>query len=265
MTKVVNPLAAAFTQATDAEKYRLFGLSAGEPGSRKTSFWLEGPGPVAVFSLDQGLEGVVSREKRLHPEKEIWVKEYSWAPRKDVDMQEEAIQTRDAFEQHVLLASKHARTLLFDKEGDFWSLFRYAEFGPEQNDAPRNYPALNQRYRSWINLLKNTDCNVGFIDGMKDEWGTKVNERTGARGAASTGKRIRSGFGDLPGLVHIELYHSGLGPVGEVPDATRDWNIHVGKARGSEGWKYAGNDIGHMTFQEVGMLIFPESDIADWE
>jgi hypothetical protein len=259
-----NPLAAAFKKADTREKYRLFGLSAGEPGSRKTSFWLEAPGPIAVFSLDQGLEGVVSRQLRETPDKEIWVKEYEWAPRKDVDLQEKAIETRDQFEADVKLALLHARTLIFDKEGDFWSLFRYAEFGPEQNDAPRNYPALNQRYREFVNAAKSTDHNVGFIDGMKDEWGTKVNERTGARGAASTGKRIRSGFGDLPGLVHIELYHSGLGPVGENPDPSRDWNIHIGKARGPEGWKYAGMDIGNMTFSEVGMLIFPDSEEGDW-
>lgn len=256
-----------FVQATDEERYRLFGLSDGEPGSRKTSFWLGGPGPVCVFSLDQGLEGVVSRELRNNPGKQVMVKEFDWAPLKDVDMQDTAVQRRDEVEQlYYDVALPNARTILFDKEGDFWSLFRYAEFGPEQNDSPRNYPALNQRYRKLVNAAKARDINVGFIDGMKDEWGAKVNPKTGAQGAASTGRRIRSGFGELEGLVHVVLHHSGLGPQDpENPDPKRDWNITVGKARGPEGWQYAGKEIGDMSFVEVAQLLFPDSDIANWE
>lgn len=258
-----NPFGAAFKRATDEEKLRLFGCSTGEPGSRKTSFWLEGPGPIAVFSMDQGLEGVVGREIR-NTGKEIYVREYDWQPTKDgdyIELKTAAELVRDQYMADFEMALKVARTILVDKETDVWGLFRYAEFGPEGNDAPRNYPALNQRYRRLVNMAKATDVNVGFIDGMKDEWGTKV-KSNGAQGAASTGRRIRSGFGELEGLVHFDLHHTGL-----QPDIDKDnaWNIHVGKARGPEGWRYAGTDIGSVTFQEFAMLIYPGSSPEDWE
>jgi hypothetical protein len=260
-----NPFT-AFTKASDADRYRLFGASDGEAGSRKTSFWLEGPGPVAVLSLDQGLEGVVQRELRRSPGKDIFVKEFEWAPIKEVDMQDDAQQLRDEIEQlYYDVCLPNARTVLFDKEGDFWGLFRYAEFGPDQNDAPRNYPALNQRYRKLINAAKGYGVNVGFINGMKDEWSSRT-KSNGQQGVASTGNRIRQGFGELDGLVHIVLHHSGLGPMQEdnIVRPT-DWNIKVGKARGPEGWKYAGTEVGNMTFQEFALLIFPDSEISDWE
>jgi hypothetical protein len=248
---------AGFTKATvdDYTKHRIIGLSVGEPGSRKTSFWLEAPGPIAVFSMDQGLEGVVDRELRNNPKKEIHVKEYEWFPTRDEDMQDAAIELRDSFIADFEAVLPHARTILWDKENDFWALFRYAEFGPEGNDAPRNYPALNQRYRRLVNLAKASDVNIGFIDGMKDEWGAKT-KSNGAQGVASTGNRIRNGFGELPGLVHTVLTHTGVGE--------NDWSIEVGKVRGPGMMTLAGNNIGNVTFTEFASMLFPESDESEW-
>ena len=223
---------------------------------------------MAVFSLDQGMEGVVGRELRNNPKKEIYVREHDWNPTRDFAgpdeymlLKKQAVEIRDQYMADFELAVKHARTILVDKETDVWGLFRYAEFGPEGNDAQRNYPALNQRYRRLVNMAKATEVNVGFIDGMKDEWGSTV-KGNGAKGAASTGRRIRNGFGELDGLVHLCLTHSGLQPDAEKPNY---WNINVGKARGPEGWMYAGTDVGNLTFQEFALLIYPDSSPEDWE
>lgn len=255
MTKTASAYT-GFTRATveDYTKHRIIGLSAGEPGSRKTSFWLEAPGPIVVFSMDQGLEGVVDRILR-DSDKEIYVKEYEWFPVKDVDMQETAQKIMNDFSSDFEKVIGTARTILWDKEGDFWGLCRYAEFGPDQNDAPRNYPALNQRYRKLVNMAKASNVNMGFIDGMKDEWGSKT-KSNGAQGVASTGRRIRAGFGELPGLVHTVLMHSGVG--------VNDWNINVGKVRGPGMSTIAGEDIGNVSFQEFAQLVFPDSTEEDW-
>lgn len=247
---------ARFEKATVENYYRprLIGLSCGEPGTRKTSFWLEAPGPIVLFSFDRGLEGVVDRVLRDQPDKEVYVREYEWAPTAELD-QTEAMKIRDQFTADFEYAVQHARTVIWDKEDMIWELFRYAEFGAP-NDAPRNYPQLNQRYRRLINMPKATAINFGCIDGMKDEWARKVNAKTGAAGAASTGNRIRSGFGELDGLVHVVLHHSGTGPA--------DWNIHAGKARGPGGVEVAGQDWGNLSFKEFAMLIFPDSQEADW-
>jgi hypothetical protein len=255
MAKTANAFS-RYTRATTElyQKQRLIGLSIGEPGSRKTSFWLEAPGPIVVFSLDQGMEGVVDRVLRDSPDKEIYVKEYEWMPTQDTS-QEEAIELRDRLTDDFEHAIQIARTVVWDKEGDIWEMFRYAEFG-SPNDAPRNYPALNQRYRRLINMPKATDVNFGVIEGMKDEWGSKVNQKTGAQGAASTGRRIRAGFGELDGLVHLVLTHAGVSP--------SDWSLSVGKARGPGGHEVAGQTFSNLTFQELAMQIFPDSDEGDW-
>jgi hypothetical protein len=256
MAKIASPFS-RYTRATveDYTRHRLIGLSFGEPGSRKTSFWLEAPGPIVVMSFDKGLEGVVDRVLRENPSKEIYVKEYEWLPTLDTS-QEEAIALRDEFTADFEHAIQNARTVLWDKENDVWELFRYAEFGAP-NDAPRNYPALNQRYRRLINMPKATDINFGLVEGMKDEWGSKVNKKTGAQGAAATGNRIRSGFGELDGLVHMVLQHHGVGP--------NDWAFTVGKVRGPGGVAVAGETFPNLSFPEFAQLVFPDSSPEDWE
>lgn len=243
-----------YTKADDSVKHRLIWLSVGDPGSRKSSFALEAPGPVVMFSFDQGMEGVVDRVVKNDPKKEIYVKEYAWMPTDDTG-QQEAIELRDEFTEDFEHAIQHARTVVIDKETDLWELFRYAEFGAP-NDAPRNYPALNQRYRRIINMPKATDINFGLIEGMKDEWGSKVNKKTGAQGAASTGNRIRAGFGELDGLVHQVFMHKGVSPA--------TWSIEVGKSRGPGGHEVAGSDVGNLSFPELASLIFPDSTDEEW-
>ena len=257
MAKVTASPFARYTRATTEAytKHRLIGLSYGEPGSRKTSFWLEAPGPIVVMSFDKGLEGVVDRVLRDNPSKQIYVKEYEWLPTTETS-QEDAITLRDEFTEDFEHAIQNARTVLIDKETDLWELFRYAEFGAP-NDAPRNYPALNQRYRRLVNMPKALDVNVGFVEGMKDEWGSKVNKKTGAQGAAATGNRIRAGFGELDGLVHLILHHHGVGQ--------NDWAFTVGKVRGPNGVQVAGETLTNLTFPEFAMTVFPDSSPEDWE
>lgn len=235
-------------------KQRIIGLSFGEVGSRKTSFWLEAPGPIVVQSLDKGLEGVVERILKDDPDKQIYVAEYDWSPTSDLD-QDEAVQLRDKFSEDFEHAIQHARTVLWDKENDVWELFRYAEFGAP-NDAPRNYPQLNQRYRRLVNMPKALDINFGCIAGMRDEWVSKVNKKTGAQGAAASGNRVRTGFGELDGLVHMVLLHTGTSP--------ETWQMEVGKVRGPGAADVAGKIFDNMTFPEFAMLVFPDSSPEDW-
>jgi hypothetical protein len=205
--------------------------------------------------MDKGMEGVVDRILRESGlKKEVYVKEYEWMPTTDTS-QQEAIDLRDGLTEDYEIAVQNARTVVMDKENDIWEMFRYAEFG-SMNDTPRNYPALNQRYRRLINLAKATDVNVGFIAGMKDEWVKSVNKKTGAQGAVGSGNRIRAGFGELEGLVHQVLYHSGVGP--------ETWAVEVGKARGEAGSEIAGQSFENLDFQTFAQTLFPSSDLSEW-
>lgn len=205
------------------------------------------------MSFDKGLEGVV---EKYQADKEIYIAEYDWSPTEDLD-QDEAVRLRDKFTEDFEYAIQHARTVVWDKETDVWEIFRYAEFGAP-NDAPRNYPALNQRMRRLVNMPKATSINFGVIQGMKDEWGTKINKKTGAQGAAATGERIRAGFSEIQGLVHVDLLHR------YVKDS-KTFEIEVGKSRGPGGFNVQGETLPDMTFATFAQLVFPDSEEEDWQ
>ena len=252
-----NDTFSRFTKASEPVRQRLIWRGYGEPGSRKTSFGLEAPGPLVIFSFDKGLEGVV---ERYQEHKDIYLKEYEWSPTEDLS-QEDAQALRDEFIGDFTHALAHARTVLIDKETDLWELFRYAEFG-EPNDAPRNYPQLTQRYRKYMNMPKALNINFGVIQGMKNEWKTIQKRDGGGEKGASTGRRIPQGFGELEGMVHLDLHHTG--------HSLRTWAIEVGKARGPGGQEIADTRLGPdegfegITFTEFAVLVFPDTREKDW-
>lgn len=246
---------ARYVRADQPVKQRIIAASFGKPGTGKTTFWLGAPAPIVIFSLDMGLEGVV---EAFQDEKEIYVSEYDWSgvDKDDVDaLQTQAIELRDKFIDDFEHAVQNARTVLIDKETDMWELFRYAEFGAP-NDNPRNYPALNQRMRRLINMPKALDLNFGVVQGMKDEWVSQINKKTGAKGAVGSGNQIRAGFSEIEGLVHINIEH--VREDGE-------FRMRIGKARGPGGHDIQDQELPGMTFAEFGTLAFPDSQISDWE
>ncbi len=258
MSKVSSPFD-RYIKAEGEAMQRIIAASYGEVGTRKSSFWFEAPGPIVVFSFDRGTEGVIEQYQEL---KDIYVKEYEWSPTEELS-QNDAVSLRDEFTDDFEHAIMNARTVVIDKENDLWELFRYAEFGAP-NDSPRNYPALNQRYRRIINLPKSLDINFGLIQGMKDEWGEKINKKTGARGAASTGRRIRQGFGEIEGLVHINIQHRREREEAEDGTPETHFYIDIGKARGPGSRQVQDQTFGALTFAEFATLVFPDTEESDW-
>jgi hypothetical protein len=254
--KIINPFD-RFTRASvenNPPKQRLIGLSIGEDGSRKTSFWLEGPGPVCVFSLDRGLEHVVDR---YQDEKEVYVKEYDWNAASD-SAQDDAIAIRDEFLLDYQQALEHARTILIDKETDLWELFRFAEFGAP-NDNPKNYEALNTTYRKIFADAKSSDVNLGCIERLKDKWGMQTG-RSGTQSLGRSGERVRQGFGELAGIVHLVLTHVGVGP--------ESWAVQVGKVRGPGALNVAEETYSFAAvpdFKTFAQMLFPDTDEEDWQ
>lgn len=248
-----------YTKADSAPRQRIIGLSVGEVGTGKTHFWLGAPGPIVVQSLDKGLEGVV---EKFQADKDIYVAEYDWSPTDNLD-QDEAVLLRDKFIADYEHALQHARTVIWDKESDVWQLFRYAEFGAP-NDNPRNYDVLNQRYRKYVNAAKATDINFGCIEGMKDEWVSKFNPKTGKEGARSSGNRLRQGFSELDGLVHITLFHTRERQTDDDGIVTPVYSFEVGKARGPGGFDVQEKKFEATTFAQFAQMVFPESDDTDW-
>lgn len=240
---------ARYSKASSETRQRIIAASFGEVGTLKTSFWLGAPGPIVVFSLDKGLEGVVEEYAK---KKDIYVREYDWNPTEDLS-QEEAITIRDEFIADFEHAIEHARTVIWDKETQVWELFRYAEFGAP-NDAPRNYPQLYQRYRRLINMPKSTDINFGLIQGMRTPWISKV-KANGAQGVSKSNERERKGMDEIDELVHINIEHA-------IEDG--EFVLKVGKSRGPGGRDIQNTTIPFVEFHQFAQLVFPDSAEADW-
>lgn len=267
MPKNSNPLS-RFSLASDELRKRIIASSAGEVGTGKTHFWMTAPGPIVIFSLDMGTEGVV--EEFRQQGKEIYVQEYEWVPppvgedtsfEDKEEFKEIAISIRDKFIEDFEVAVQHARTVVWDKESDIWELFRYAHFGAP-NDAPKNYAPLNQLYRRQVNLPKSFDINFGLIRGMKDKWGSRMKRSGNGTQPYNTGEREIVGFSELEGLVHTTLFHRREGG---------KFLLDVGKSRGPGGQAIqdetleSQSDGPGITFPEFASLVFPDTDVSDWE
>ena len=259
MAKTAVDWTARFEKADSVAKPRIIGLSTGEVGSGKTAFWLSAPGPIAVFSFDQGLEGVI---EDFQAQKDIYVNEYEWAPVEGETTKQEAVELRDRFIEDFEAALRGARTLLIDKESQLYEVYRYAEFGGP-SAAPKDYAALNQKLRRLLNMPKMTNVNFGLIEGMKDQWVTqRKSDGSGTKGA-NTGLRVRKGFEEADELVHVTLFH-------ERVDGQFQYTI--GKSRGPGGHTVQDQTFLVETdpvakldaFKDLGLRLFPDSTDEDW-
>lgn len=259
-------LAEAFGEPVDAAlKPRIIGRSYGEVKTGKTHFWLGAPGPIVYQSLDKGLEGVAVEE---FDKKDIHVVEYDWEPvmtvvnnRKvmssDLD-QADAVKLRDKFfADYIKALEGGARTIIWDRESDVWSMCRYAFFGAP-SDQPNNFAPLNQYYRRHVNMAKKFDCNFGLIQSMKDEWITvkkRKSDGSMVEKGSSSGNRIPVGWPELDSVVHMNLRHTRDG---------NDFIILPEGIRGPSARTIQGEEQVNVSFAEFGQIAFPESEESDW-
>lgn len=265
----VDPKYARYVPAPKYLKQRLITANVGEPGSGKTSWWLRGaPCPIIVLSLNKGLEGVV--EEQVQKGRDIYVREFEWAPGVSlIDAsnaeaeQKTAMDLREDFTATFEDACKPGmcRSLFVDLETEMWDLFKYAEFGPERAGVPKNWEALKQRVRRLINMPKGTDLNFGLLQSMGNEWVPQVNKKTGAKGIAQTGNRIRKGMDDVESLVHINITHSAY----RAENDKQMFALQIGKSRGPGAPDVQNTTLENVSFPEFGQLVFPDSLVTDWE
>ncbi len=242
-----NPLA-RFPLAPSLATPRLLIASSGDVGTGKTRFALSGPAPVVVFSFDQGTEGVVE-EFREETDKEIRVINYDWSPTDEDDFNKQmAVDLRDRFIEDYKLACAHARTVIWDTETKVWNLFRYAEFGSPKADVPRDFDKVNMKMQRYLQLPKKLTINFVAIQALKDEWGGATKK---------TGGKIRAGFAETPGLMHIELFHE---------REKGKFYTTVLKVRGKKSNTQGLSDTRFENFDmpTLGMMLFPDASDESW-
>jgi hypothetical protein len=256
MAKTLTNAFSRFTKATTDIKPRIIANSVGEVGTGKTSFWLGAPGPIVIQTLDLGLEGVVEAHAA---DKDIYIASYDIGQTIGESFTHAlAVEAAAKFIGDFEDAIQKARTIVWDRETDVFSLFQYAEFGTDDAYGaapPKDWDKLKGKIRRMVAMAKASDVNFGLIQGMKNEWVPVVNKKTGAKAAGQSGKRIASGMDDIDTLVHTNLFHERVG---------KDFSITVGKSRGPGGFSIQDETFENLSFASLAQLIYPDSDESDW-
>lgn len=247
----------------------IIGASQGEGGSGKSHLWLTGPEIIYYFLLEPGgLKGL--RSNPLFRTKDVRV----WDASGKLDFgavgQEEnargervkkALDVMNNFWEAWEEAQNNARTIIVDKEDLLWETLRYAHDEVESPE-PKNFHELNIQYRALFTQCEAAGINFGLIRGLKDTWGvtgTKIVNGQKKNTMGFTGIMKPRGMKEVVELAQINLEH-------RWDSAERVFKTKIlEKCRLGNAVELMGKEYTNLDFLTLGMELFPESDVSDWE
>lgn len=210
----------------------------GTPGSGRTRFALTAPRPIYFIELDKGgMEGVLTDAT------DVQVARYDF--RKSLS-KDDAKVVAEEVEADIDNARESGRTVVIDKAGDLWQLFRLAEFGRLSRERARNYEFVNCRMSELLRSFVDSDTNLVLIHDLKDSYENDVKVGT-----------QRDGFRGVQGIVRHAATFSG-GANGDPFQATITKCTPAWEA---VGMVLEGDDI---NFQTYAMNAVPQLDPSVW-
>jgi hypothetical protein len=231
-----------FTPLAKVPPRRLLVASGGPPKTGKNHFGLTAPGPIFGQYFDPGgLEGMAEKflVAPLGP-KEIYQAQYRFNKR--TDDQAHAKEVKAQFIADYEAALGWARTIQWD-ETEFYEVCRFAEFGRESAKG-REYGPLNGEYRGLIQAAYDAGVNLHLIHKLKEKW----------EDDKPTGTMIASGFPQVAGIVQVNLRHAW-----SLEDG---FQIEIASCR--QNMRLAGLKA-DMSFTDLAMLVYPETEEGDWQ
>jgi len=230
--------------------------SQGVGGSGKTHFLLTAPAPIYIFLFDpQGVQPLYRNP--LFKGKDIRLVEYDFSKigrMKDDD--EKAKFANDMLEEFLEdydTALNGARTIGWDKEDHVWEMLRYARL-EACSGKPASYYELNLEYRDWFSRAANSGVNFGVLRGMKEKWGARPDPRGGPDKPFATGTLEARGQKEVPELVQVYFNH-------EWNNDERKFQMTFHeKCRVGNAQDYLGKTFSNLTFPELGMMLYPETE-----
>jgi len=253
----------ALVQVTEADvkpKKRLIIRIGGLEKEGKTHFSLTAPGPIALFNLDRGLEGVL--DKFVSPDKTVFVAEFKpvrivGATPAQTQESNEPIWKEIQQTYYDALVSPLYRTIVIDTDTKMYEIARLATFGKLTQVKSHHYTPLNDAYRALVDAAYDNDKNVIFVSKLKKQYIKKQNSED----SAWNGKHEESGFTDLG-------YNTMLNLRARV-DIEGDNYIEVVNCRANRkmrGNQYFSTDTqDDANFAGVAVDIYPDYyDIVDW-
>jgi hypothetical protein len=217
----------------------------------KTHLALTAPGPIALFDMDRGLEGVV---QKFMGDKEILFTSYRHLP-VVTEADHKALWVKFERDYDVALAGKGIRSIIFDTATELWEKARLAEFGRLSN-VQHMYPALNAKFRKLIDRAFDAEKNLILINKRKKTYAQNK------KGEDSwTGGWERAGFGETGYMVQVNLhaYAEGRGENGDVLFACEVINSRL--QPGLNGEVFSGELC---SFPFIASLLRPDTELTDW-
>lgn len=252
-------LESEFEQVGKDKHYRTIAAVSGEVGVGKTHLALTAPGPIVVFNIDRGLEGVVEQDE--FADKDIYQHLINWSPGEtddDNELQSSAIQLKNLFKEKLKAAIRAgARTIVVDTGSRLWEIYRYAQFGAP-NGQTRDYAKVNQEFEAFINIVKDSTANLFILQSMKNHWNMKGDNWH------VDGREIW-GYEHLPSAVMVELFihldkKVPVDPTNEDPNYR--YVMEVGKCR--QNLRLQDTTIPRMEFAQLGRMLVPGTKSKDW-
>lgn len=263
MSPVAQPPASiggSFHIAADPPKFRMIVAVDGLEKAGKSNFALTAPGPIAYQNLDIGTEGVM---EKFQTEKVIHRADYQAQVNKSDDQATVIKKVSPVIEQFltdyvdIMLPAMHTgkvRSGVIDTGSDLWKMFRQARFGKLTQVMPHHYVSVNSEFSSMVKAVYNTPGNLIILHQLKSEW--KDNPATGK--GNKTGQYERDGFAGMGFLVQVNATCWRDQQTGIFHLTVRDCRQNAA---------CAGLDLeGEMaTFPWLGVNVFPDSNLSDWE
>lgn len=243
----------------DAPKSVVWASSGGE-GSGKSTFALGAPEPIFVCAFDPYGMDRVGRQFKLRGDgqpKEIRIARYPFNPtdyRTEKETSEAADETWKRFSADYMVALKSCRTVIWDREDLAWELLRFSNFGSE-SAAPKEYGDLNKEYVGLIQRANKHGVNLGLLRGIREKWISKFDPAKGKLVAHNTGEMIPDGMKKVPDHVDVTLLH---------------WFDEEQKAFMTRLLKFTnaeerGNEYPALTWVDMALMAYPESNPEDWQ
>lgn len=244
--------------------------SAAKEKEGKTTWAFTAPGPIAVIATDTGTEFIA---KGFLKQKPILINYFKSADELIQGEVKNEKARQDLYEKEwermksailMIMRSRRFRTLIIDTATEVWELCRLSEFGKLTQVMPHNYTTVNSEFKAIIKAAdENEQLNSIWIHKKKKEY-----KASGGSGKENwTGKYERSGFGDMPFLVDVNLDHF-FQPAGTL---VKEGDNNVNLPEGRFGIRVLDSRINMLSvvgqdftgesckFEELAVALYPET------
>lgn len=245
-------------------------------GGGKTDLASRAPGPLAYFNLDPNTREVLNKNK-VRPTlfKDYEMPAAAFGEKAEIQQEAEKIM-EDFLDDLRPIIRKEARhppkTVILDTATEFFELALLADHGKAIQILPEMRTKTNYKWKSVINGLKRSGCNVLLLHRLRDKYESRqVRGRDGMREerVRIEGEYEREGFSKTGFLVNVEafLFH----------DPNRDkgdqYGLRIVRCTqrpiliGNEYWgmqEVEGEEIRACSVEFLATKVYKRTSLGDW-